>query len=80
MHETDRIPGLRGLVERQQAAGNKFIDYCMEHAKLDRKEAEKVLAYYVKHKLVKLDAVTGQFHVKHGQFLDSCVLRRAVDM
>lgn len=76
----DIEPGLHGLAERQQLAGSKFLDYCEQRAGLNRQQANKVLTYYVKHKLVKLDAVSGQFHVKHGQFLEPEVLQRAANM
>ena len=75
----DIAPGLKGLADRQIAAGNKFLDYCEKHAKLSRADAKKVLAYYLKHKLMKLDSVTGDFKVKHGAYLDADVLQRAVN-
>lgn len=75
----DIAPGLKGLAERQIEAGNKFIEYCQTTAKLSKTEAQKVLAYYLKHKLMKLDAVTGDFKVKHGAYLDADVLQRAVE-
>ena len=75
----DIAPGLKGLAQRQVDAANKFIEYCQEHAKLGRDDAKKVLAYYLKHKLMKLDSVTGDFKVKHGAYLDADVLKRAVD-
>lgn len=69
--------GARGMAERGEHARERFLAYAEKHGGLSRIEAERVLAAYQKHRVIRLDHVTGAFHVKHGGFLDRETLRRA---
>ncbi len=73
----DIEPGLRNVAQRSLDAENRFLAYAMEHGRLSRGQAEIALAAFRKARVLKFDAVNGTFHVKHGQFLDPDVLRRA---
>jgi len=73
----DIEPGLRAVAQRSVDAVNRFIAYAMEHGRLSRSQAEVALAAFRKARVIKFDAVNGTFHVKHGQFLEPDVLRRA---
>ena len=41
-------------------------------------EADAILQFYIKEKLVKLDWGIGTYNVKHGAFLSKKVLKRAL--
>lgn len=69
--------GARGLATRQLAAEEAFVEHVMSRGRLSRGEAERVLAAFRKARVIKLDAVNGTWHVKHGAFLDVDVLHRA---
>jgi hypothetical protein len=73
----DIEPGLRNVAQRSVDAENRFIAYAMEHGQLSRDQALIALAAFRKARALKFDAVNGTFHVKHGQFLEPDVLRRA---
>jgi hypothetical protein len=73
----DIEPGLRNVAQRSLDAENRFIAYAMEHGRLSSGQAETALAAFRKARAIKFDAVNGTFHVKHGQFLEPDVLRRA---
>jgi hypothetical protein len=70
-------PGLRRLAQRSVNAENRFLEYAMEHGRLDRGQAVTALAAFRKARVIKFDAVNGSFHVTHGGFLEPDVLRRA---
>lgn len=69
--------GARGMAQRGENARESFLTYAEKHAGLTRAEAERALATYQKLRLIRLDHVTGDFHVKHGAYLDREPLRRA---
>lgn len=73
----DVEPGLRGMAQRSVHAEDRFLEYAMEHGRLTRIQAEAALAAFRKARVIKIDPVSGAFHVRHGQFLDPEVLRRA---
>lgn len=77
MHLRSIEPGLRNVARHSVEAENRFITYAMEHGQLSRSQAETALAAFRKARVIKFDAVNGTFHVKHGQFLEPVVLRRA---
>ncbi len=54
------------MAQRLVNAENSFIECVRRDTGFTQEQAEKVLAFYVKHKLMKLDAVDGRFYVKHG--------------
>lgn len=68
----------RDMAQRLVNAENSFIECVRRDTGFTQEQAETVMAFYVKHKLMKLDAVDGQFYVKHGAFLDADVLKRAL--
>lgn len=70
-------PGLRAVAQRSVDAENSFLDYAMEHGRLDRDQARVALAAFRKARAIRFDAVNGTFHVKHGAFLEPDVIRRA---
>lgn len=67
----------RDMAQRLVNAEGRFVDYAMEHGGLTRAQAFTALKAFQKARVIKLDAVSGMFHVKHGQFLEPDVLRRA---
>lgn len=73
----DIEPGLRNVAQRSIEAEDRFITFAMEHGRLSRSQAKKALEAFRKARVIKFDAVNGTFHVKHGQFLEPDVLRRA---
>ena len=75
---TETLPGTYAMATRLVNAERRFLAYATETAGCTDAQAERILAYYLKHKLVKLDAVDGQFHVKHGVLLDADVMRNAI--
>ena len=42
-------------------------------------EADAILTFYLKHKLVTIDHMDGRVKVKHGAYLEVDVLRNALD-
>jgi len=74
---SDIQSSFRDMAQRLVNAENRFVDYAMEHGSLTRPQALAALKVFQKARVIKLDAVSGMFHVKHGQFLEPDVLRRA---
>ncbi len=70
-------PGLRAMARRSVDAEGSFLRYAMERGRLSEAEARVALAAFRKARVIKFDAVNGTFHVTHGAFLESDVLRRA---
>lgn len=68
----------REIATRIVNAEESFVGYVTTAIGCTSDEANRVLGYYRKHKLVKVDAVSGTWAVKHGGFLDVDVLRNAV--
>ncbi|MGE3278091.1 MAG: hypothetical protein AB7O67_23520 [Vicinamibacterales bacterium] len=77
---TERVKGTRAVAERWAQAHQRFVEFAMEHAGLTRDEANAAAGYMVKIKVVKLDPIGGQFHAKHGLYLEPDVLRRAAKL
>ncbi len=71
-------PGLRGVASRMAQAEENFIDNVARIGGISKVAAAKVLAVYHKHKIVKMNAVSGEITVKHGAFLDRAVILRAL--
>lgn len=76
----EKLPGTRAVAQRQVNASNKFIDSVVEQFGLSREEAVRAWDYYVKNKLVKVDAVGGQYNLKDGRLWDGRAMRKAADM
>lgn len=70
--------GTKAMAERMVRAEESFLDVLVDLGGISRDEAERVLAYYRKHRLVKMDAVNGRMDVSNGAFLERDVIRRAV--
>jgi len=73
-----RVPiGAGVMVQRQQNAGDRFVESAMEQFGMSKPDAEAALARLVKDKVVKLDPIGGQYSLKDGRFWDKEVLARA---
>lgn len=70
--------GTKAVAQRIVNAGEWLVDTLAEAANISRDDAQKAARYYVKHKLVKLDPIIGRYDFKHGAFIESDVIRRAV--
>jgi len=66
------------MARRLESARASAIRAFMDNGAMDEAEAEKVLALYKKHRLVRMDAVMGTFRVVHGGLLDRATLQRAL--
>jgi cystathionine beta-lyase family protein involved in aluminum resistance len=69
--------GTKQVAQRIVNAENRFLDTVMEIGHITHTEALRVLAAYRKAKVVKMDPVMGDFHVKHGAFMEADVIQRA---
>lgn len=76
----ERISGTKRVAERMVRAEEDFIANLMKLGGISRTNAERVLSYYLKHKMVQMDAVNGRLDVKHGAFLDRDVIQRAASL
>jgi hypothetical protein len=70
----------KDMAQRYVNGENRFVGYVMQSTGTDTATARKVLAYYRKHKLVRIDAVSGDFSVPHGALLDVSSIRKCVDL
>lgn len=70
--------GVSPMVIRRENARTRLVTCLTALADITAEEARKVAAHYLKIRVAKLDAVTGQFTVKHGAFLDKDTILRAV--
>jgi hypothetical protein len=75
-----RSVGAKAVAERMVRAEEEFIGTLMSTGGLDREAAERVLSYYRKHKIVRMDAVNARMSVTHGMFLDRDVIQRATTL
>lgn len=66
------------IVTRQNNAYDKGVEIIQSIGSVNEETAKKVVDYYLKHKLAKLDVGVGAFKVKHGAYLDADVIARAV--
>jgi len=67
----------KAVATRIVNAEEKFIEYAMNTASLTRTEAISALMAYQKYKVIKIDAIGGQFTFKHGIYGDKDVLQKA---
>lgn len=65
------------IVDRQFRAEQDFIGCLRSFGELDRTEAEKVLAYFKKKRLVKV--TIDRISVKHGRYFDRDFLQQLAD-
>lgn len=64
-------------------AGRAFyhlVDAIVQFGNVTADEAVLVASFYKKNKLVKFDSIHGTSHVKHGAYLNSEVILRALAM
>jgi hypothetical protein len=71
------LDGTKQVAQRMVNGENRFVQFVMERG-FTRDEATHIMSVYRKARVLKIDAVLGQFEVKHGAFLDPAVLRNAV--
>lgn len=74
---TDDAPAFKAIAQRLVNAENRFHEFTATKG-FSREESERILAVYKRARVIKLDAVNGTFHVKHGAFLDSEPLQNAL--
>lgn len=73
----EKPKGAATIAARIQLAQDNLIEYIKDTIGVSRKHAVDIASAYVKHKLVKLDASSGQFLAKHGAVLGENSLRNA---
>lgn len=69
--------GFRNAAQRIVNAGNKFKGH-LTALGFSQEQANKIFEVYKKARVIKLDAVNGEWKVKHGAFFDIEVLNRAL--
>lgn len=67
------------LAQRQENSKDRFVSAVGEQFGMSAEDASKALRTLLKLKLIKLDAVTGQFNLKDGRVWDAEVLKRAAE-
>jgi hypothetical protein len=72
--------GLKDVGKRMADAEINFISILKELGGINQQEAEKVFAYYLKHKLIKREIGIGKYTVKNGAYLDPETIKRAVEL
>lgn len=68
----------QNMAKRMDNAIVSFCETLQSFVPMDDATAKKVLAYYVKHRLVKRDLALGKYHVIHGAFLDVDTIKKAI--
>jgi len=66
------------MAVRVANAAQRFVDYATEAYGFTTDEAKRILLVYQAAKVLKLGANDGQFHIKHGVFLDEEPMRNAL--
>jgi hypothetical protein len=72
-------PGFKAMATRMQNAEDSFIETIMAKG-FTADEARKAMGIMLKLKVAKLDAVNGRIGVTHGMYLETDVIRNAVNM
>lgn len=67
------------IAQRLANAEDRFMAAVQEQFGKTEAEAAKILAVFKDHKIVKLDAITGQFTLSQGIFWDSVVMDNALE-
>lgn len=75
---TETIPGTKAIAQRIINAYENFIALCTEQG-FTIEEAAKILEVYKKAKAVKLNSAMGRYDFTHGAFVNTEVMRRALD-
>jgi hypothetical protein len=68
----------KSVAQRLVNAEDNFIQATMEQFGYTQGQAEKILAVYRKHKILKLDAAIGRYQLKHGAFWDRLPMENAL--
>lgn len=68
------------MIQRMNSARYRFVVALRERMGWNYEDASAVADLYARNKLVKYGANDGQFHVKHGVYLETDVLERALDL
>lgn len=76
----ETIKGTKAIASRIVNAENNFVETLMNCGHISKDDAFKVMAFYLKNKLAKLDPVIGRISVKHGAYLDARAINNAVKM
>jgi len=70
--------GARPIAQRITNAENSFLSTVRDKG-FSEAESHKILDYYRKNKILKIDSTMGQYSLAHGDFLDADVMRRVFD-
>lgn len=68
------------MAQRMDLAVSSFCETLQSFVPMDDATAKKVLAYYVKCRLVKRDIAQGKYHVVHGALLDVDTIKKAMSL
>lgn len=71
---------IKNLVNGQDRANTHLVNAIKQFGLISDDEAQKVATFYKKNRLVKLDAIHGTAHVKHGAYYNRDVILRALEM
>jgi hypothetical protein len=77
MTNTQTARGYKAVAQRMVNAEERFIEFAIESAGLTRTGAVKALQVMRKAKVVKIDAIAGQFTFSHGAFAEASILHKA---
>ena len=72
------MDSIEAIAQRMDNAHQWLVDTLKEHGAGDY--AEEVAHYYIKEKIVKRDLHINSYKFIHGAFLDSDVIKRAVEL
>lgn len=64
---------------RMTNAENKFIEAVQEQFGKSKEEAEIILSVFKREKIIKIDAIIGQFKLISGIFWDAQVMNNAIE-
>ena len=70
----------KAMAQRAVNAEESFIDDLQQLGHISEAEAVKVMRLYLKEKIARMDYGVGRIQIKHGQFLDKDVIRRAAKL
>lgn len=70
---------LSNILQRNQNAYSHLVQTLKDAGELTDTQARAAAAFYLKHKLAKLDNIGGRSTVKHGAFLARDVIRRSLE-
>jgi hypothetical protein len=72
------MEGTKDIAIRWNNAEKRFVEFTMETINCTEDDGYKILFVYKKHKVIKIDAIVGQFNLKHGVFAEAKVLQNAL--